>query len=111
MSFSDIVDQYSISEISFLKIDAEGCDYDILMDWAELDIKTDSITFEAAPYMDDNQVNTLLDIFHSMDYVCEKKGRDMYCNKKGSDTVPKTFNYKNKNSWIPKIKEGLSHDE
>lgn len=107
MSFSDVVKKYSISEISFLKIDAEGCDYDILMDWTNTDVKINSVLFEAKPFMSDEQIKTLVDVFESRGYVCDlisDHARNVHCYIPGEGRDTYKFNYQNKNSWIKRIK-------
>jgi len=103
--FGDVVKKHSINEISFLKIDAEGCDYDILMDWSKLKLKTDSILFEAKPFMKDAQIEILLDIFKRKGYTCDNlsESRNFYCYQPGASSY--NIKYKDKNSWIKWIKE------
>ena len=55
MTFQEIVEMYEIAEIGFLKIDAEGCDYDIVKSVLISNVKVEAILFEAEPFMTDNQ--------------------------------------------------------
>jgi len=110
MRFSELVEKFSIEEIGFLKIDAEGCDYDILMGMFETKIKVDSVLFEAKPFMNDVSLGNVIKLFGRYDYICKDLGkqRNYYCFQKGG-TAPHNLDliYENKNNWIKRIKESL----
>ena len=67
ISFDDIVSQYNINEIKFLKLDCEGSEYDIIQNSKKLkDIKIHNLSVEIHTFMesrgkDTNQLVSLLE--------------------------------------------------
>lgn len=108
MTFQDVVDKYKITEIGFLKIDAEGLDYDIVMSVLETDVIIQTLLFEVEPFMTKAQKLKILSLLESDNFVVTKDNRDFYCQKEGTEWNLKrckdvSSKYIDKNSWIKKI--------
>jgi len=134
LSFKDLVAKFDIDDIDVLKIDAEGCDFEILLAMLETNVRPSIVIFEARPFMSDDQIQEINIALDSEGYSVSDmdvsiarphghKGRNFFCLRSDVEALffyehaskMKPFNvmrefrkkivYKNKNTWIKEIQK------
>jgi hypothetical protein len=116
LSFETVIENYNISKLGFLKIDAEGCDYEILMDVAKLlqkkVLSIDAIMFEGHPFLKQDQMNNIVNNFcsKSHDYkIIDPGGGRNFLLCKPSENPDQyfqiSFKYIKKNRWLDIMKK------
>lgn len=124
MKFTEVVERFNIEKVEILKIDAEGCDFDILEAMLETEIRPGVVFFEAEPFMNNEQLQKICSDLRKEGYeIADHSSRNIFCWHQNAtelffcdasqthevESVQRAFNkrvvYKNKNDWIKEIQK------
>ena len=113
-SFNQVIEDYNITSIGLLKIDAEGCDYEIVKAFISSDIECEAILFEVKPFMSEKQLSELLVSLNSKGYKVQEQSRNVYCSLPDSKLdfnyyMKISKRYMSKKLWLRKI-NWLKHE-